>query len=239
MVSLRRRALSLGLIVCFLALPIPQLISHNLGLARPASVDSPLANLMGPFKGMVAGLKWIDVYRSQRSYQYEEVDRLTREICHLQPYIVEGWDYLSWNLAFNLYVEAGEDWPSRLQWLKKGLDQLDLGLEYNPSDPLLLFSKATTLYLRGPHSEHTERFLLERFGRHHLLEAADLILQSGIIESGDFNQASMGVAILRDAQRFDEAIEACRALIKRFPGSAHKFSELLTILEIEKQSYVP
>jgi len=88
--------------------------------------------ILGPLKGIVAGLAWVEVFRCQRAFLFEEVDRRTQWICALQPHVVDGWDYLSWNLAFNLYAEAGDGLEQKGKWLRRGLDQLDLGLSLNP-----------------------------------------------------------------------------------------------------------
>lgn len=194
-----------------------------------------LHRVLGPLKGVVSGLAWVEVFRYQRAFQFEEVDARTRWICALQPHVVEGWDYLSWNLAFNLFAEAGESDAEREKWLRRGLEQLDLGLSLNRGSSRLLYSKAVTLFIRSKDSTVLEMLSLI-LNEDPVELAADLGVASQMLKKGNYPEATMVVGMLQRASRYEEAIAACDALENRFPNQRKTLHKLKRLFAEEKNA---
>ena len=107
----------------------------------------PIAS-SGPFKGLLTGYWWVDVQNLQFEFKFDEVQKLTRKICYLQPHNPKVWEYLSWNLSFNLMAESLHDRSLQEHWLLEGLKQLEKGLDYNPEENLLEYAMGFTVFMK-------------------------------------------------------------------------------------------
>lgn len=193
------------------------------------------ARLLGPLGGLVASYHWIDIQNSQLNYQYEEVAMLTERVCKLQPYVVESWDYLAWNLAFNLFVEAGESSEEKWKWLSMGLDQLEEALEFNPDDDRLEMAMAITVYLKYTGTESMRPKLTSRYGRDPMRVCVDWVEKTSTFKSGELSAVKMALGMYRDAGLIDEGIEICHQQIKRFPSLREVFTEYIAYFESERR----
>jgi hypothetical protein len=189
---------------------------------------------LGPFRGMVCSYRWVQVMRMQRQFRFEEVDQLTERICNLQPYVEESWDYLAWNLAFNLFVEAGDSVEVQWRWLSRGLDHLDEGLFWNPQSYRLTLAKIITLHLRSEGRPEMLKRLDQKYGGSAMTLAAQLVGEMRLADIGDYTEVQWAILVYRRALEFDHAIEACNTAIKRFPSSRERFGEFRAILENEQ-----
>jgi hypothetical protein len=187
--------------------------------------------ILGPLRGVVCAYRWTKVYEYQLQYRYEDVVDVTEGICRLQPHVVEAWDYLAWNLAFNLFVEAGENDDEKWLWLKRGFETLREGLLFNPSNPRLLLGEATTIYLKSQSAPAMYVRMEEWFSRSPKEEAVAAVLASKMLETGQFADVEMCLAILYWSDRDLEIVEACKLLVNRFPSSAKRFEEIVSIVE--------
>lgn len=200
-------------------------------------VHAPLearAKVFGPFNGLICSYKWIRIQQYQMTYQYEKVAEETSRVCDLQPYVIESWDYLAWNLAFNLYVEAGENDDRKWRWLRAGLEYLEEGLRYNPGEDRLEMAMAVTMFLKSTASPVMKAKLSEKYGKSVFEVCVDLIHQTSVFEDGELSQVEMSLAMLREAAETDQGIEACRQQIKRFPSLSAKFTEYQEIFKRER-----
>ena len=193
----------------------------------------PHAKMFGPFNGLICSYKWIRIQQYQLTYQYEKVAEETSRICDLQPYVIEAWDYLAWNLAFNLYVEAGEDDDSKWRWLSMGLEYLEDGLRYNPGDDRLEMAMAVTMFLKSTSSPVMKEKLSAKYGKPVFQVCVDLANETSVFEDGELPQVEMSLAMLREAGQTDLGIEACRQQIKRFPSLSDRFIEYQEIFKRE------
>jgi hypothetical protein len=92
---------------------------------------------MGALRGLVLDYLWIRALRLEEERKYHESSELARWITRMQPRFAGVWDFLSWNLAYNLSVAAQtpeEQW----HWVSEGLRLLrDEGLKHNPRNAAL------------------------------------------------------------------------------------------------------
>lgn len=224
-------------VTLLLALSVTFLLAFvaQLRLSLDAEHRAPVASQMfGPFRGLMASYEWVKIYQHQRSYRYEKVVDSTLWVCDLQPHVVEAWDYLAWNLSFNLYVEAGHDLDERWLWLERGLDQLDRGLLINRQHEHLLFAKAVALHLKSDQSREMAHRMSKKYGRAVEQVAKECLLKSGRMNSGELSDVEMGLSILREAGAIDLAVEACRLQMQRKPSLRVKFQEYINLLERER-----
>ena len=194
---------------------------------------SPEYYALGPFRGMVCSYRWMEVSRQQSQFHYEEVNVLGKEICNLQPYVEESWNYLAWNMAFNLFIEAGESEEIQWTWLSRGIDHYDEGLQWNPQSKLLKLEKVLTIHLRSEGRPAMLKHLNERYGDA-IAYAAGLIKELNLGQKGEYVDIQWAIVVLRRAHFYDDAIETCSAAIQRFPNSRERFGEIRDILEKEK-----
>jgi len=233
----------LKIFIPFLLICLSSLAGKALFENRPESAVAYVVELevlgihrvLGPMKSFLADLAWVEVFRHHRSYQYELVDEKTRWICALQPHVVKGWDYLSWNLSFNLFAEAGENLKKKEKWLRRGIEQLDLGLSLNPDSSRLLYSKAVTFFIR---SKDPQVFsILRSICREdpHAV-AANLGVRSRMLELGSWPESTMVIGMLQKAGRYQQAIAACIELENRFPNQKRTLENLIKLFTKEKNA---
>ena len=183
---------------------------------------------------MLCSYRWVEVLRQQSQFQYEEVSRLGQEICELQPYVEQSWNYLAWNMAFNLFIEAGESEDSQWMWLSRGLDHYDEGLRWNPQSKLLKLEKVVTIHLRSEGRPAMLKHLNDKYGGDAIAKAATWMRELHLGEKGEYVEVQWAIVVLRRAGCYDDAIETCSTAIQRFPKSRERFGEIKDILEKEK-----
>lgn len=176
----------------------------------------PIAS-SGPFKGLLTGYWWVDAQNLQFEFKFEEVQALTKKICYLQPHNPKVWEYLSWNLSFNLMAESLHDRSLQEKWLLEGLNQLNKGLTYNPGDNLLEYAMGFTVFMKTRGDFDFTQELNKYLEMPALQFAKQKMIESDIIESGEYIMGLQAVNIFVAAQEYDLAIASCHQLVKRFP----------------------
>jgi hypothetical protein len=111
------------------------LAQAELGEIDPASETMKLATL--GMRGVAANILWIYANHYKKIEDWDKLELTVQQIIRLQPNFLEVWDFQAHNLAYNVSVEF-DDYRMRYEWVKKGIDFLILGTQYNRQEPGLL-----------------------------------------------------------------------------------------------------
>lgn len=135
----RGRTLLIGMLLAGAALA--SLSVTRLALPPTAGVDAPfysaLLVVLGGSRGILAEILWWRIGDLQKKNRYAELVPLTDLLVALEPSSADARAYNAWNLAYNISV-AHQDPEERWQWVCKGLDLLDRGLDIDPTSEILL-----------------------------------------------------------------------------------------------------
>ncbi|MFO0914956.1 MAG: hypothetical protein U0795_18500 [Pirellulales bacterium] len=111
------------------------LAQSDLGEIDPTSESMKLATL--GMRGVAANVLWTKANHYKKTEDWDNLRATLNQITKLQPNFVSVWIFQGWNLAFNVSVEF-DDYRSRYHWVKKGVDFLIEGTQYNRDNPRLL-----------------------------------------------------------------------------------------------------
>ena len=100
----------------------------DLGAIDPASESMRLATL--GMRGVAVSILWQRAEYYKREQFWDNYSATLNQITRLEPHFVKVWDFLSWNLSYNISVEF-DDYRQRYAWVKKGIDYLLVGTKYN------------------------------------------------------------------------------------------------------------
>lgn len=131
----------------------------------------------GPLKGVLVASWWIKIQQLQMKYEFEKIAGLTEKICYLQPNIPEVWEYMGWNMAFNLLAETAHDRKSQIFWLEKGIHLMQDGLHYVDDQGLLCFYLGFTIYNKYKSEFDLKNELQEILGADPKRQAYDYLLR--------------------------------------------------------------
>jgi hypothetical protein len=106
----------------------------ELGDIDPASESMKLATL--GMRGVATTFLWERSNRFKRQQDWDSLSATLNQISKLQPNFLSVWQFQGWNLAYNVSVEF-DDYRSRYHWVKKGIDFLARGIQYNHEEPVL------------------------------------------------------------------------------------------------------
>lgn len=101
--------------------------------------------LLGGARGVVANSLWTKTEELKREQDWDGMATTVDLITKLQPHFLSVWTFQGWNLAYNVSVEwdAPED---KYQWIKKGTQFLQEGVNKNRKSPDLIWDTAWTYY---------------------------------------------------------------------------------------------
>ena len=108
----------------------------QLGKIDPASTAMSLATL--GMRGVAATLLWEQANKYKKKDNFDGFKAAANQLAKLQPNFVSVWQFQAWNIAYNISVEF-DNFEHRYHWVKKGVDYLVEGTEYNENEPLLLW----------------------------------------------------------------------------------------------------
>ena len=108
----------------------------QLGKIDPASTAMSLATL--GMRGVAATLLWEQANKYKKKDNFDGFKAAANQLAKLQPNFVSVWQFQAWNIAYNISVEF-DNFEHRYHWVKKGVDYLVEGTEYNEDEPLLLW----------------------------------------------------------------------------------------------------
>lgn len=97
----------------------------------PASETMKLASL--GLRGVAINLLWMQSIEHKKEEDYDKLAATLKALAKIQPNFVKVWEYQAHNLAYNVSMEF-DDYEYRYQWVKKGLDFLKDGVQYNVKD---------------------------------------------------------------------------------------------------------
>ena len=113
-----------------------RLSQAQLGKIDPASASMTLATL--GMRGIAANQLWGMAHHYKKTENWDAFKATLNQISKLQPNFVSVWQFQAWNISYNVSVEF-DDFRHRYHWVKKGVDYLIEGNEYNRNEPLLLW----------------------------------------------------------------------------------------------------
>ncbi len=118
----------------------------SLGQLDPASETMRLASL--GLRGVAATILWqyADYFKEEK--YWDLLSATLNQLSLLQPHFVSVWESQAHNLAYNVSAEF-DDYHERYAWVKRGIDFLVRGTQFNRRQPLLQWhlGKYTTLKL--------------------------------------------------------------------------------------------
>ncbi len=83
-------------------------------------------------------LLWQKAQEFKKVHDFDNLSATCNQIIRLQPNFLTVWEFQAHNLAYNVSVEF-DDYRYRYSWVKKGIDFLVKGNEYNRAEPRLLY----------------------------------------------------------------------------------------------------
>ena len=97
----------------------------------PASETMKLASL--GLRGVAINMLWLQSIEHKKEGDYEKLASTLKALAKIQPNFVKVWEYQAHNLAYNVSMQF-DDYEYRYQWVKKGLDYMKKGVQYNLKD---------------------------------------------------------------------------------------------------------
>jgi hypothetical protein len=109
----------------------------NLGKLDPAGETMRLASL--GLRGLAATILWqrADYYKEEK--YWDKLSATLNQLSLLQPHFVSVWDRQAHNLSYNVSAEF-DDYHQRYLWVKKGIEHLIRGTEFNRRQPLMQYT---------------------------------------------------------------------------------------------------
>jgi hypothetical protein len=124
---------------------------------------SPSRVALGGFEPLAVNLLWL------RAESFRDAGRLTestatwRLLTEIEPHVAEGWAFPAWMLV---WTEARSGNPEReWSWVRRGLDLLERGLEFNPGSEQILMTLGLVYYRRLATEPEIYAVARERLGR--------------------------------------------------------------------------
>jgi hypothetical protein len=109
----------------------------ELGDIDPASESMKLATL--GMRGVAANILWSKANEYKRKENWEALVATVNQMARLQPNFISVWEFQSHNLSYNISVEQ-DDYRFRYQWVKRGIEYLIKGVQYNRKSPRLFWT---------------------------------------------------------------------------------------------------
>ncbi len=109
----------------------------GLGQVDPAGEAMRLACL--GMRGPATCILWQKCNHYKMTEQFDAMAATVDQIMKLQPNFISVWEFHAHNLSFNTSVEY-DDFRFRYHWVKRGLEFLVRGIEYNQEDSRLMWS---------------------------------------------------------------------------------------------------
>ena len=107
----------------------------DLGDIDPASETIRLATL--GMRGVAVSMLWSKANDYKKKEDWTNFRATLSQLTKLQPYFIKFWQYQAWNLSYNVSVEL-DDVRDRFHYVKRGINFLKKGIQYNRDSPYLL-----------------------------------------------------------------------------------------------------
>jgi hypothetical protein len=112
-----------------------ELSQANLGEIDPVSEAMRLGTL--GMQGPAACILWVKAMDYKKREDWDNLSATLNQMIKLQPNYISVWEFQSHNLSYNVSVEF-DDYRARYHWVKKGIDFLMTGTQYNRDEPRLM-----------------------------------------------------------------------------------------------------
>jgi hypothetical protein len=104
--------------------------------------------LLGGFRGLACDLLWMRATAAKENRRFFESVALFQAISRIQPRFEQIWEYMSWDMAYNIAVEV-DDPAAKFGWFVAGLDANVRGCRRNPGSERLLRHLAWMYHHKG------------------------------------------------------------------------------------------
>jgi hypothetical protein len=104
--------------------------------------------MLGGFRGLGADILWLRAVRAKEQGRFYESIALFQTISRIQPRFEQVWEYMAWDLAYNIAVEV-QDHDGKWSWFLAGLRANLRGVERNPGSERLLRHLAWMFHHKG------------------------------------------------------------------------------------------
>lgn len=104
--------------------------------------------MLGGFRGLACDLLWMRAMSAKENRRFYESVALFQAIARVQPRFEQIWEYMSWDLAYNISVEV-DDEDGKWSWYLAGLDANVRGCRRNPESERLLRHLAWMFHHKG------------------------------------------------------------------------------------------
>ena len=104
--------------------------------------------MLGGFRGMAIDFLWLRAVKAKDEARYYESVALFELISRVQPRFEKVWEYMAWDMAYNIgfYVDQDDD---KWSWYLAGLKANLRGVELNPDSERLLRHLAWMYFHKG------------------------------------------------------------------------------------------
>lgn len=104
--------------------------------------------MLGGFRGLACDLLWLRADSAKQEGRFYESVALFEAISRIQPRFEQPWQFMSWDLAYNLSHEV-EDRDAKWSWIIAGIDTGVRGVNRNPQSERLLRHLAWMFHHKG------------------------------------------------------------------------------------------
>jgi hypothetical protein len=104
--------------------------------------------LLGGFRGLACDLLWMRGTAAKDNRRFYESVAIFQMISRIQPRFEQIWEYMAWDMAYNISVEV-DDEGGKWSWFLAGLDANVRGCRRNPGSERLLRHLAWMFHHKG------------------------------------------------------------------------------------------
>jgi len=108
-----------------------ELSQAKLSEIDPASETMKLASL--GLRGIAVSALWLQAMDQKKREEYDKLETTVKALTKIQPNFVKVWEFQAHNLAYNVSMEF-DDYEYRYHWVKKGIEFLKDGVDYNKTN---------------------------------------------------------------------------------------------------------
>lgn len=116
--------------------------NHSLSQAQLSDIDPTSETMklatMG-LRGVAVNLLWMQANEQKKKEEWDGFEATLNALIKIQPNFVRVWEYQAHNLSYNISAEF-DDYEYRYSWVKKGIEFLASGIQYNLREHKILDS---------------------------------------------------------------------------------------------------
>lgn len=116
------------------------------GALKPGEFAGTL--MLGGFRGLACDLLWLRAQRAKDEGRFYESVALAGSITRIQPRFEQIWEYLAWDMAYNLAAEV-DDPAAKWAWFISGVETNAEGCLRNPQGERLVRHLAWMFHHKG------------------------------------------------------------------------------------------